>query len=307
VEKIAAAFALPPLSIQRAANTLISPIFFLDTTHVIKARPATLENESSIHEEAALLEIIRSHLPFEVPYYLRSRSGALSLSEGGYLWTVHLMVPGKPIGNWYHTVEPSLAGNDIVMRTLRTIHQSTKHLDVTRWLRPHSSTVAAKRIIQREPRWLTMSDRRHIEAAIQRAEAKCTTIKQGGDSVVLHGDLHQGNILANSSGDVTGVIDWHGARGGHFCDDVGFTIMMLSRDFSSWSPTPSTKQFHELTRAYGASSTEIRLIWDFTLIWALLDAESFRRRSFPGATRYLKYQRAFCKALLDIPYQPSFP
>jgi aminoglycoside phosphotransferase (APT) family kinase protein len=111
----------------------------------------------------------------------------------------------------------------------------------------------------------------------------------------VHGDFHHGNILAQE-GEIVGFIDLDWCRVGNALEDLGFTMMMLLRDYETWSPEFRWQRYRELVDAYRFKD-DPTILNDYIALYALFDCSIFKSAHFEGATKFYEYQKSFLETL----------
>ena len=111
----------------------------------------------------------------------------------------------------------------------------------------------------------------------------------------VHGDFHHGNILARE-GTIVGFIDLDWCRVGNAFEDLAFTMMMLMRDYETWSTEFRWQRYHAVLHAYGFSD-DASILNDYTALYALFDCHVFKSAAFENAADFYEYQKAFLETL----------
>jgi aminoglycoside phosphotransferase (APT) family kinase protein len=121
---------------------------------------------------------------------------------------------------------------------------------------------------------LSPAERRAVEGAVDAARRLPPT--------VVHGDLHEGQILVDSDRQITGIIDWQTARVGH-----PFTEFDLGEwDTGTWRT--HRRSFPELRRRQWAAYAAARGLDDslaevFEIVWALVHALRWPESVYVGS------------------------
>jgi aminoglycoside phosphotransferase (APT) family kinase protein len=116
-----------------------------------------------------------------------------------------------------------------------------------------------------------------------------------GEACFVHGDFHHGNIIVER-GNVVGFIDLDWCRAGHPLEDLGFTMMMLLRDYDTWSPTFRRQRYDELLSLYRYNS-DLSVLNDYIILYALFDCDCFKNAAFKSAEDFHTYQKSFLETL----------
>jgi len=287
-------FDVTPRSIKKPPDAKLAEVYIVDDRYVLRSRPLQENTEAHYHVERALLELTARLTGYALPKYLPCRGGEHFFPDGQFFWTLHELIPGHTLGKWFelHTI-PSHVDRQ-VMSTLRKLHEATKgrfdpssisrmyFLDMIRPAMGEASAFLSRDSLQR------------IRASFRRVEA-FSGLYTSGEACFVHGDFHHGNVLAHD-GDVVGFIDLDWCRVGNLFEDLGFTLMMLLRDYETWSAAFRQQRYNDILSFYGFDG-DASLLGDYTALYALFDCAVFKSATFDKAVNFYEYQKSFLETL----------
>lgn len=289
---VAALFGLHPQTVHRPENAKLTSVFVLDELYILRGRPYLADTVSQFKREVALLEAVRPLIDLQVPTYHLAADGHYYALAHDTLWTMHSRLPGRTLGDWFelHLVDPST--HQRVMLSLAAIHRATRghipeHLIQRAYLpalvHPHLALLQSL---------LPPQVRQEVEHSLDRVVAHSSSLLTR-ETCFVHGDFHHGNLLADNSRAPVATIDLNWCRGGSAYEDLGYTLMMLLRDYSRFSPKFRGDLFQRLLLAYGEPAIDPKILGDYLVLAAAFDCGVFSGGNFPEARRFLAYQVEF--------------
>lgn len=144
------------------------------------------------------------------------------------------------------------------------------------------------------PDFLSRKALERLQTAFARVESYCGSYPSEAGCFV-HGDFHHGNILGQN-GRIVGFIDLDWCRVGSFYEDLGFSMMMLLRDYESWSHAFRWPLYQEMLDNYGFNGDAV-LLNDHLILYALFDCIVFKSAYFEGAKAFFEYQKRFLETV----------
>ncbi len=285
-------FGLQARSIKRPPEAKLASVYLIDDCYVLRSRVLLDNTEKRFAAERKLLEWVAGLTGYQFPDYQPSKLGRYFFVDGGFFWTVHPLIPGQPLGNWYELHMVASHTDRQVMATLRRIHDSTTgHFAETDLSRTFLLEMLQP-ILKEASTFLSEDLRRRIRSSFRRVR-DFSGAYHPKQACFVHGDFHHGNILVDK-GEVVGFIDLDWCRVGHALEDLGFTIMMLLRDYKTWSTEFRWQRYEDILQAYGFSEAPF-VLNDYIALYALFDCSVFRSATFERAVEFYEYQKAFLK------------
>lgn len=287
------AFGVAATRINKPSDAMLAQVYLIDDRYVLRSRPWEADTPERFAAECDLCAHVGELSGFRFPEYRRAATGRRFFVDQGCFWTLHRIIPGRPLGSWFelHLIDPAVDRQ--VLQTLRKLHTVTngcfdeRKIDRLRLLGLVSPSMAEARSFLSPPALerLTLAFARvkRYSASFQ-AETGC----------FVHGDFHHGNILAEN-GSVVGFIDLDWCRAGSFYEDVAFTLMMMMRDYRTWSHAFKWSRYHRILADYGFEGDEV-LLMDYMILYALFDCTVFRTSGFENASAFFEYQKQFLEA-----------
>lgn len=293
VLKVLQAFGVAATRIQKPSDAMLAQVYLIDDRYVLRSRPFEADTPERFAAECDLCAHVAELSGFRFPEYRRSTSGGRFVVEGGYFWTLHRIIPGRPLGSWFelHRIDPTV--NRQVLQTLRRLHTITsgcfdeKKIDRGRLLGLVSPSLDEAHGFVSE----NALDR--VLLAFGRVQRYCESYS-ADTSCFVHGDFHHGNILAQD-GRIVGFIDLDWCRAGSFYEDVAFTLMMMLRDYRTWSHEFRWSRYRAILEDYGFEGDAALLI-DHLILYALFDCTIFKFSDFENAPAFFEYQKRFLEA-----------
>ena len=111
----------------------------------------------------------------------------------------------------------------------------------------------------------------------------------------MHGDFHHGNILTDDE-KIVGFIDLDWCRVGSRYEDLGFTLMMLLRDYETWSQEFRRQRYNDILSFYDFDG-DASVLGDYMALYALFDCHVFKSATFEKAADFYAYQKSFLETL----------
>lgn len=287
-------FGVSPRSITKPSDAKLAEVYIVDDRYVLRSRPYLDGTRTRFAAERRLLDSVARLTGYEFPQYLSSGDGEYFFQDGQSLWTLHRLIPGETLGKWFelHTIPPYV--DHQVMSTLRKLHTATKgRFKESKVSRTHFLDLIHPALNQASE-FLTGDSLQRIHSSFRRVKS-FSCIYPAGEACFVHGDFHHGNILAHD-GNVTGFIDLDWCRVGNAFEDLGFTLMMLLRDYETWSTEFRPQRYHDVLSYYGFDG-ESSILNDYTALYALFDCYVFRSATFEKAVNFYAYQKAFLDTL----------
>jgi len=280
VQEILEAFGVHAGSIRKPQDAKLASVYIIDDRHVLRSRRLLPDTPARFAAERVRSETVAARTGYAFPEYRTSRDGNAYVVQGGSFWTLHRLIPGRTLGNWYTLHEVDASVDRQVLGTLRRLHEST-----TGVLPPeaNSRTFLPDRVrplLAEASSFLGEQAMHRLLASFRRVERFCGQYSES-EICFVHGDFHHGNLLVDA-GEVVGFIDLDWSRAGHALEDLGFTLMMLQRDYATWSPAANPRRREELLSMYRFQG-DLSLLDDYVRLYALFDCEVFKNAAFEAA------------------------
>jgi len=272
---------------------MLAQVYLVEDRFILRSRlfrPTTL---TRFVAECELCGKVTELTGFRFPKYLRSSSGKPYVIEGGNFWTLHKLIPGRPLGSWFklHRIDPSV--NCKVMNALHQLHtKTTGCFDEKINDRSHLIKSVKSALIE-APNFLSANALERLKIAFDRVQKYCQSYPLEVGCFV-HGDFHHGNILAHN-GRIIGLIDLDWCRVSSPYEDLAFTLMMLLRDYKNWSNNLRWSVYREMLGFYDFKG-DVTLLNDHIILYALFDCAIFKRSQFVNAKAFFEYQKRFLEA-----------
>jgi len=292
--KILKLFNLDASRIQKPSDAMLAQVYLVDDRYVLRSRPYEKETPALFAAECELCEQVAGLTGFRFPKYQRPMTGDCFIVDEGYLWTLHPIIPGRPLGRWFelYKVDPSV--NRQVLNTLNKLHKTTTGcfdesiIDRRRLLDLVTPAMADAR------EFLSARALERLGVAFDRVKRYCESYPPE-KSCFVHGDFHHGNILAQK-GRIVGFIDLDWCRVGSFYEDFAFSLMMLLRDYKHWSYEFRWSVYRTMLDYYDFDG-DVVLLNDHLILYALFDCAVFKSSSFDNAAAFFNYQKQFLEAV----------
>jgi aminoglycoside phosphotransferase (APT) family kinase protein len=290
-------FGVQAQSIKKPPEAKLASVYIVDDRYLLRSRRCLDNTATSFAAERELLRIVSDLTGYEFPHYQPSEEGKYFFVDRQSFWTLHKLIPGQPLGNWFelHRV-PSQVDRQVVA-CLRQLHDST----LGRFAEPFISRAFFPELLRpaltEAPTFLTEYSLQRIHSSFRRVK-EFTTAYPARQACFVHGDFHHGNILAHK-GRIVGFVDLDWCRVGHAFEDLGFTMMMFLRDYKTWSTELRWQRHHEVLSYYGFNG-DPSILNDYIALYALFDCGVFKSATFEGATKFYEYQKSFLETLCRI-------
>ena len=291
-------FGIETKGIRRPADAMLAQVYFVNERYVLRSRPLESKTPARFVAERRLCDQVTTLTGFHFPKYEQSKSGNRFVIGGSSFWTLHKRIPGHPLGSWFelHRVDPSVTCQ--VLNALHELHKRTTGcFDEKLIKRTHLFKLLAPALAQ-APDFLSVKTMKRLRSALSRVKRFCE-LYQSNESGFVHGDFHHGNILAHN-GRIIGFIDIDWCHVGSYYEDLAFTLMMLLRDYESWSCAFRLPLFHNLLDCYGFEG-DLSLLFDFMILYALFDCSVFKSARFDNVVAFFEYQKKFIEAMCHCP------
>jgi aminoglycoside phosphotransferase (APT) family kinase protein len=296
ISSILKAFGLKANQISKPPDAMLAQVYLVDDRFILRSRPFKPTTLKRFVSECELCEIVTELTGFRFPKYRRSSSGAHYVIEGINFWTLHKLIPGRPLGSWFklHHIDPSV--NREVMNVLYRLHITTtgcfneKSIDRTHLLESVRSA-----LIEASD-FLSENALERLKIAFDRVKKYCESYPPEVGCFV-HGDFHHGNILGHKDR-IIGFIDLDWCRVSSPYEDLAFTLMMLLRDYKNWSLNFRWTVYREMLSFYNFKE-DAMLLNDYIILYALFDCAVFKRSQFDNAKAFFEYQKRFLEAVCN--------
>lgn len=287
-------FGLDAGRIQKPADAMLAQVYLVDDQYILRSRPYEKGTAERFAAECDLCGRVADLTGFCFPVYEQCTTGERFVVDESRFWTLHRIIPGRPLGKWFelHRIDPSV--NRKVLKTQRQLHKMTrgcfdqKIIDRSRLL----ELVTPARADARD--FLSARAYNRLQSAFERVTRYCAS-HAPEMSCFVHGDFHHGNILAQK-GRIVGFIDLDWCRAGSFYEDFAFTLMMMMRDYQNWSHAFRWDRYHAILDGYGFEGDAV-LLNDHLILYALFDCIVFKFSSFENANAFYTYQKRFLEAV----------
>lgn len=279
---------------------MLAQVYQVDDQYILRSRPYEADTPIRFEDECKLCAQVAELTGFRFPEYQRCLSGKQFVIDQGFFWTLHPIIPGRPLGSWFelHLMDPSI--NYHVLNTLRQLHSMTTG-------RFDEKNINRARLLELVVPAMAEANTFLTDPALERLHLALDSVKQHCESYppemgcFVHGDFHPGNILAHK-GHIVGFIDLDWCRVGSFYEDFAFSLMMMMRDYRHWAPEFRLPLYRSLLDAYNFDGDTVLLI-DYLILYALFDCAVFKSSTFDNAPAFFKYQQQFletvCRTALE--------
>ncbi len=292
--EILASFGVSARSVKKPPDAKLAAVYIVDDRYVLRSRPLQGDNESRFTAERNLLEAVAGFTGSRFPEYRTAMNGNPFVIRSGSFWTLHSLIPGVTLGNWYELHAAPPHADREVLTALRRLHDSTRGRFSEASLSRAFFPEMIRSLLGEGSGFLSTHAAQRVEASFLRVEAFSRTYPEE-DACFVHGDFHHGNILA-MDGKVAGFIDLDWCRAAHPLEDLAFTLMMLLRNYDAWSPAFQRRRYNELISLYGYTG-DASILNDYIVLYALFDCDVFKKTSFENAENYYTYQTQFLEIL----------
>ena len=294
VREILKNFGVETARIRKPSDAKLAEVYFVEDRYVLRSRP--LESDTSVRfaTECSLCEKVMTLTGFRFPQYKRSSSGSRFVISGRNFWTLHKRIPGYPLGRWFELHRADASVTRQVLKSLHDLHEmTTGRFDDNMFDRTRLFELIAPALAQ-APEFLSMKAVKQVRLALNRAVRFCESYpsREGG---FVHGDYHHGNILARGNR-IIGFIDLDWCRVGSPYEDLAFTLMMLMRDYESWSHSFRWSMYHDMLDCYGFDG-DANLLFDYLILYALFDCNIFKSARFDNSVAFFEYQKQFLETM----------
>jgi Ser/Thr protein kinase RdoA (MazF antagonist) len=294
IQKILKLYGLDENRIQKPSDAMLAQVYLVDDHYILRSRPYEEGTPTRFDAECELCAHVAELTGFRFPEYQRCLSGNHFIVDEGYFWTLHPIIPGRPLGRWFelHQIDPSV--NRQVLNTLHRLHEITtgcfdeKIIDRRRLLELIAPAM------DEANEFLSVGALDRLRLAFERVKKYCESYPPEMGCFV-HGDFHHGNILAQKDR-ITGFIDLDWCRAGSFYEDFAFSLMMMLRDYKEWSPEFQWSTYQSILGDYDFQGDSV-LLNDHLILYALFDCAVFKSSSFDNATAFFNYQKQFLETV----------
>lgn len=298
--KVLKLFGLNASRLQKPSDAMLAQVYFVEDQYILRSRPYEADTPARFEAECNLCGQVAELTGFRFPEYLQCTSGDSFVVDEGYFWTLHQIIPGRPLGSWFelHRIDPSVHRE--VLNTLHRLHTLTtgtideKFIDRRRLIELITPSMDEARS------FLSGQVLERLELAFESVKSYCDAYPPE-ISCFVHGDFHHGNILAQN-GRIVGFIDLDWCRAGSFYEDFAFSLMMMLRDYKNWSPEFRWSRYRSILDDYDFNG-DAELLNDHLILYALFDCTVFNSSNFENANAFFKYQKQFLESvcLANIP------
>jgi aminoglycoside phosphotransferase (APT) family kinase protein len=287
-------FGIQARSIKRPLDAKLASVYLIDDRYLLRSRRCLDNTETRFAAERELLEFVASLTVYQFPDYQPSKEGRYFFIDGRSLWTVHQLILGQSLGNWYELhVVPSRVDRQ-VMAVLRQLHDLTMGRFAETRISRTFFLELLQPVLTEAPLFLTDYSLQRVQSSFRRVK-EFSSAYPAKQACFVHGDFHHGNILADK-GKVVGFIDLDWCRVGNAFEDLGFMTMMLLRDYKTWSTEFRWQRYHDVLHAYGFND-DASILNDYIALYALFDCGVFKSATFDRAIEFYEYQRAFLETV----------
>ena len=297
---ISSHFGVTFQNVSEPPNTFIPNVFILDQAYVLKGRIKDEGREKQIHEEYELLRVVEESVPFSLPLLLPTKEGKPFHSQSDRLWTLGRYLPGKPLGSWQEPSAMSDTQTKDAMEALRALHDRTRDGHWHEYVNLNDFVEERKKQLADVHHLLPPHVSQRISIALDRVRESRLPLSPK-DLCFIHGDFHQGNIIVNKRGEISGLIDFDFCRIGHPFEDLGITVFTFLHDYRLPSFSFHEDYFHQLLEWYGIHKEDHSLFSEYLLVASLFVVWDFFRAQ--GVTKnseyYLQYDLSMIHGLCE--------
>lgn len=294
VQRALKCFGLPARSIKKPSDAKLASVYIVDDRYVLRSRPCLDNTRTSFDAERELLGLVGDLTGCQFPQYQVSERGEYFFIDGRTFWTLHRLIPGRPLGSWYELHRLPSHVDQQVMTALRRLHDSTKGRFAEHRISRTFLADLVEPVLIEVSAFLNEESLRRIHSAFLRIKEFSRSFP-AKEACFVHGDFHHGNILAHE-GIIVGYIDLDWCRIGNALEDLGFTMMMLLRDYENWSTQFRWQRYRELLDRYGFDDDPL-ILNDCIALYALFDCHVFRAATFKNSIDFHAYQMSFLETL----------
>ena len=191
--------------IQKPSDAMLAQVYLVDDRYILRSRPYEEDTAVRFAAEYELCKQVAALTGFRFPEYLRSTAGNHYVVDDNYFWTLHRIIPGRPLGSWFelHRIEPSVHRE--VLNTLHRLHTVTKGCFEEKMIdRKRLLDLVAPAMAEADA-FLRGHALERLKSAFDSVSSYCGSYPPEASGFV-HGDFHHGNILARD-GRIVGFID----------------------------------------------------------------------------------------------------
>ena len=269
---------------------MLAQVYLIDDLYILRSRPYEKDTPARFAAECELCDQVAELTGYRFPKYERSTSGGCFVVDQDHFWTLHRIIPGRPLGTWFelHRIDPSVSRR--VLKTLNRLHSMTTGcfdetiIDRRRLLELVTPAMAEAKD------YLSAQALDRLMLAFDRVGKYCRSYSPESGCFV-HGDFHHGNILAQNNR-IVGFIDLDWCRVGSFYEDFAFSLMMMLRDYKNWSYEFQWPLYRSILDNYGFKG-DADLLNDHLILYALFDCTVFKSSGFENANDFFNYQKRF--------------
>jgi thiamine kinase-like enzyme len=294
VGEVLKAFALSPRDIHQPRDAKLASVYILDGLHVLRSREFREDTCERFSAERERLRTVAERTGYSFPRYLAAANKKHYVIDRGCFWTLHRLIRGRTLGNWYELHRVLSPVDRQVLTALRRLHERTRGCFDEGKVSRAFLTDRIRPLLEEAGSFLTAESRRRIHGSFLRVKSFSETYS-AAESCFVHGDFHHGNIIANK-GRVVGFIDLDWCRVGHPAEDLGYTMMMLLRDYASWSAAFRRKRYEDLLSLYRYHGDR-SILNDQIVLYALFDCGVFKNADFERAEYFHAYQKMFLETV----------
>ncbi|MED1203340.1 phosphotransferase [Heyndrickxia acidicola] len=249
---------LIPARVELLGEGFDNTVFTVNDDYVFRFPRRSMAVEL-LRAERRLLPRIAPLLPIAIPEPLFAGS-----PSGGFPWLFlgYKKVNGQTPSNL--TREERLQSVEPLARFLRELHQFP--VEQAGLLGVPKDELGRLNLVKRKPKLLANLEKLHklglyskLANIVQFAEGLPEDGSDSTEAALVHGDLHIRNILVDSKGAISGVIDWGDVHIGHPALDLSLVY--------SFFPSEGRERFFEL---YGEVSERWKQLAQFKAIYTLV-------------------------------------
>lgn len=269
-------------------HAILPTVFLLDDRYVLRWRGVT--ELEQFRRELMLLRAALEQVPFPLPMPLSTKNGQECVREEERFWVLSPQIPGRPLGTWQEIQRGGDQDMQLVLRSLRNLHDRTMGLHIHAYEDPLRFSQDMRKKLEVVSHFLAPHALNRIDQALAHVAAH-EAILTPQDLCFIHGDFHHGNIIVNDRREITGLIDLDFSRIGYPLEDLGFTVMMCLRSCDRNVFVLDLPYERQLLEWYGLHPDQHSLFAEYLLLGGLIDLWAFTvSTGMQQRDAYLQYQ-----------------
>ena len=101
ISSILEVFGLNASQIRKPPDAMLAQVYLVEDRYILRSRPFEPTTLARFVAECELCGNVTELTGFRFPKYRQASSGTRYVIEGGNFWTLHKLIPGRPLGSWF--------------------------------------------------------------------------------------------------------------------------------------------------------------------------------------------------------------